>query len=364
MKQKVSISAVKQLMKLCSVQDAPVLWDGPLSDELLRLGAANGVGAWCYRQVKCGQIEGISAESMSAWKGVYLNNTIRYQHYLSVFNRVSQALEAAGIPVVALKGIALSSSLYADEGLRPMGDIDLLVPEGEGLKALSVLLQKGAKPLVVPRSKYHEVTDAHVRAVEVNGIMVEIHQRLFALGSDFYTQTSDLFRHTLEIDKQGVGLRILDDKMQAYHLITHAIKGVEMDGLRLGWLLDIALLLNKAADLATFLDDVYSICPKKKTAMQQMVKMVMLLMPDKYISGSDDKEALMERIAFLLSEQNQSRKHRLINLKHLINTPGFSAKFKLLFFEFFPQKAYMKYRYQTDRKEPLWRLYLKRVFRF
>ncbi|MCX6020384.1 MAG: nucleotidyltransferase family protein, partial [Chloroflexi bacterium] len=37
---------------------------------------------------------------------------------------------AAGIPVIALKGAALAHTVYPDPALRPMGDLDLLVAEG------------------------------------------------------------------------------------------------------------------------------------------------------------------------------------------------------------------------------------------
>jgi hypothetical protein len=41
---------------------------------------------------------------------------------------VLDALDAAGVPVVALKGVALAGSVYDDPAQRPMSDVDLWVP--------------------------------------------------------------------------------------------------------------------------------------------------------------------------------------------------------------------------------------------
>ena len=43
-------------------------------------------------------------------------------------DQVLEALDGAGVPVVLLKGAALSLSVYPDPALRTMGDLDLWVP--------------------------------------------------------------------------------------------------------------------------------------------------------------------------------------------------------------------------------------------
>ena len=52
-------------------------------------------------------------------------------------------LGAAGIPVILLKGAALCAAHYQDWSLRPLGDLDLLVPEEDAARALRVLQAAG-----------------------------------------------------------------------------------------------------------------------------------------------------------------------------------------------------------------------------
>ena len=55
------------------------------------------------------------------------------------------ALEAAGIPVRVLKGIAVAHLDYADPALRPFVDVDILLPTGEIDRAAAVLRPVGLR---------------------------------------------------------------------------------------------------------------------------------------------------------------------------------------------------------------------------
>lgn len=58
-----------------------------------------------------------------------------------------EALGAAGIPVVLLKGAALAFGAYASPGLRPMSDVDLLVPARAAAGARRVVEEAGYVPV-------------------------------------------------------------------------------------------------------------------------------------------------------------------------------------------------------------------------
>ncbi len=363
MNKSIAIEELEAILNLCRLNDKVLDVRYSLTPSIQQLATYNGVAAWIYSRYKNGLIKGIDDDQLMPWKNVYFQNTIQYQKFLAVFKKVSDLLQKHGIQLLALKGMALASELYADEGLRPMGDLDILVPEGRGAEALQALLDNGAQQLAVPRSGLHEQADAHVRAIRMDGIMVEVHQRLFARGSAFYLENTDRFTNSIGICKQGIEIQRMNDILMAYHLVAHALKGIHMGGLRLGWLLDIAILLGKVDNKATFIDSVLSIKPSKKKALKQVLNMALLLLPDNQQVDVSLRRQELQKIAYLMEEKDLGPKHRLINLFHLFNTPGFGIKAQLLWREFFPEKEYMEYRYQTQKKEALWRLYIKRIIR-
>ncbi|MCI5211048.1 MAG: hypothetical protein D3910_20190, partial [Candidatus Electrothrix sp. ATG2] len=94
-------------------------------------------------------------------------------------DRVLSILTEAGIPALILKGAALCHTLYPEPGLRPMRDIDLLLPWDEALPAHALLQQHGFQDPAV----FTPVDHLHLAALykETDGIKVclELHRSLF-----------------------------------------------------------------------------------------------------------------------------------------------------------------------------------------
>jgi hypothetical protein len=75
---------------------------------------------------------------------VLVLNTQRNQQLTLVIERAAQALNAIGIVPILFKGAAhLTNALYPAQGLRIVGDIDLLVPGGRALDIDKALKQAG-----------------------------------------------------------------------------------------------------------------------------------------------------------------------------------------------------------------------------
>jgi len=67
-----------------------------------------------------------------------------------LFARLAPAaamLQQAGIPVLVLKGVPLALRYYRDAGLRPMRDLDLLVPEQRAREAIQLFQSAGWREL-------------------------------------------------------------------------------------------------------------------------------------------------------------------------------------------------------------------------
>jgi hypothetical protein len=60
-------------------------------------------------------------------------------HNYGEFHRVARALGKAGIPLIALKGLHLAELVYRDISLRPMSDLDILVPRERVAQCVAVL---------------------------------------------------------------------------------------------------------------------------------------------------------------------------------------------------------------------------------
>jgi hypothetical protein len=71
---------------------------------------------------------GIIEPELQRLKGVYQFSWYRNQVLFAEGASLIRALEAAGVAVMLIRGAAAAATYYGDTGLRPMNDLDLLVP--------------------------------------------------------------------------------------------------------------------------------------------------------------------------------------------------------------------------------------------
>jgi hypothetical protein len=102
--------------------------------------------------------------------------------------RVHRLLVEAGIPYQALKGAFLAFHAYPQPGLRPLRDLDILVPKAEALRAFEVLIAGGlVRPPEYPgtpeamMSIWNHLPELRTASGQVT---VEVHARLHVPEKD------------------------------------------------------------------------------------------------------------------------------------------------------------------------------------
>jgi hypothetical protein len=130
---KASLETRKKIYRsLCYVlsdRASQVAWDEytPADWDLFaQMADREGVAPLMYWKLKDSPIE-VAPSTFNFLRSTYYQtlaqNTLMYQE----LDRILRALDEVGIPVIVLKGAALAATVYEDIGLRPMGDLDLLV---------------------------------------------------------------------------------------------------------------------------------------------------------------------------------------------------------------------------------------------
>jgi hypothetical protein len=120
------------------------------------------------------------------------------------------------IPTVVLKGAALATTLYPSIGLRPMGDIDLLVPQDRLAEAVACLQALGyVEPTPDMAPGLNQVVGHHVSldGGQAIPLHVELHWTLGAAEHDrhapsmpwFWQQTEPLSLGAEELGSRGAG---------------------------------------------------------------------------------------------------------------------------------------------------------------
>jgi putative nucleotidyltransferase-like protein len=123
------------------------------------------------------ELRGAPSSLAETFRRDRMMTTIHHLVLAQVAEECALAFSAAGVPVVLLKGLSYNATIYRDAGLRPTGDIDLLVPEGARRAAFAALDALGFEPRAAAPgfddADYHEV------AWTRNAVEVDLH---FALA--------------------------------------------------------------------------------------------------------------------------------------------------------------------------------------
>ena len=137
--------------------------------------------------------------------------------------RVFAALDQAGVSFIVLKGAALIACYLTDRSLRPMGDIDILVPEERLADAIAVLTAMNLHPGILVRDVLLNCRDPRIPGCNFVGPHGNIDLHWKALHLDLRPGADDRFWDAhRKASLDGMPIRVLDPAHQLIHICAHA----------------------------------------------------------------------------------------------------------------------------------------------
>ena len=191
------------------------------------------------------------------WRGAHRAAALQAMTQRAALADCWGLLEQAGHQPIALKGAWLAAQAYPEAALRPMRDLDLLVPLPGVRAAYQLLLAAGYREVEPAEMALDDVIrlDKHMPVlVSPRGTMIELHHRLWEPDGrlDHASPATDeaALRGRAVLDSAGI--RYLAPQDTLAHLIVHAVYSHRLDCGPL-LLADIDFLLNAAViDWARF----------------------------------------------------------------------------------------------------------------
>ena len=154
-------------------------WSG-----LVTSAEQHGLGPLLHAHVRAGVLEPPEAARRQLW-ALYGRHRRENAIRLRALDEALAGFSDAGLRVVVLKGPVLADLVYRDPGLRPMSDLDLLVPAEDLVRAQRLLGAMGFRAPVPPSThrlrRKHHLSPA-VRIADGLPVVVEVHGDAF--GSD------------------------------------------------------------------------------------------------------------------------------------------------------------------------------------
>lgn len=153
---------------------APLLFHG-----LTQLSSLGEIEQYIPRQVR--------EELQKLYRGTQFRNRRLYR----VMRDIAQAFTQAGIQAMGLKDLQLAKEVYPDIGLRPMGDLDILIHYEDYLKVAQCMKELGFKPLPSSRIPFTlKYAWAHAFQRSTDNVWVDMQWNIVQREWDIYHEGS------------------------------------------------------------------------------------------------------------------------------------------------------------------------------
>lgn len=320
-------------------------------------------------------------ELLAAWRRRAWEDLARGQLMHRELLAALEVLNAAGIAVLLLKGAALCVDLYRDWSLRPLGDLDLLVPEADAQRALLALqaagyvlalghdelVERDAGPDLGALVAYHAQVTLH--APRPPGVVVDLHWHLFDRPAYRYgLPMAGFWAGSRPLDLEGRAARLLAPEAMVLHLVGHqAIHHPEWPGLSGRWRHDLAAFLRaeEGLDWTRLADEArrYRLLGPLREAVAGLPAWASVGASAAAALDAQGVEAAERRtLAWAARPRPGQLWQALDQLRHL---PGAGLRLRYLAAKLLPSPAYMRRRYARPGAvgRDLLGLYLARLVR-
>jgi hypothetical protein len=293
----------------------------------------------------------------------YYNAAANSSLMFSEFEHVLSELARADIEVVLLKGAALATTEYPDIALRPMGDIDLLVPPSNLKAAMGVVEAMAYEPVNPPMRRGLE----HLFFYETNYrggsrllTQVELHWDLVGGDGSRYRPDIDWFwAQTTVIRIGSTSALILSPTAHLLHAAVHASLKHGGDANRLLWLYDLHLIIKQRhqdIDWHCFVEKAreFHWGPAVGDALDELGRIFSTPLP---VWAHDALTADGDRATRHLMERTTiSGRTRTLGAWNHLAVLGWKAKFHWLAAVVLPDPTYMRWRYKP-KPRGIWPIY-------
>jgi hypothetical protein len=348
------------------VSFSPADWD-----LLVRRAQAEGVAALLYWKLsQSGKIDLLPETLQKSLRAMYFSTRMNNGEIIKELETLTRLFDGAEIPVVALKGVCFALTIYPDIGLRPMADLDLLVPASKLSEAVRITKSLGYVDAVPEASRglggllNHEVC---LKKIEAPFTTLELHNSLVADKSFIYAVPVDWFWSQTEpmegisSEKMISNLRMLTPTAQVLYASAHAMLQHGGRNTSLRWFYDLDRLIRFYADrvdwdLLLSQARTFEWSSAVSAALSQTVACFDTPIPQRVpeeLSKQPDRNA--KRVATL---KNRPATHTLEEAQKLMSLNG-HGRIRLILALIAPTPAYMRWRYglKASQALPAWYLY-------
>lgn len=316
-------------------------------------------------------------EVMAKLRKLYYGNTARNMYLYDELSKVLNAFKDAEIDVIVLKGAFLAETVYKNIGLRPMGDVDLLIKKEDLQKVKKKLIQLRYHTLVYPTKWHEQWQNEWAEEIQYTNqdknVRIDVHWNVQPPVIPFQIDINKSWEDARPVKVANVEALMLAPGDLLQHLCLHLDKHLNNSGaIPFRWYCDIAEVIRHYEKKINWK---YLVQSTKNYGIEEPIYQSLYFV-NKYLGAFvpmdvlKDLKTVKSNVNFddifrssrtMEGSLKKKDQWREINyLKRLTKVDGIVNKARILFGDVFPCKEFMMQRYQIKNKRLIGVYYLIR----
>lgn len=226
--------------------------DGGAWDSIASFAQEHGVAPLLHERLQTSGVLATLPDSAQAIL-VAARRTAAFEnlrHYAE-FRRISVAFNRRGIPLMALKGLHLAEQVYGDISLRPMSDMDILVPESRVAQAVAAMQTLDYGPDGDLSGSVGKMLQSKCNlgfAHRRHDVYVEVHWKLSEPGSPYAAPMDEIWQSARPAQLGGGDARVMSPEFLLLYVCAHLACN-HVFSLNLRALYDVAAIVGRVPGL-------------------------------------------------------------------------------------------------------------------
>lgn len=200
-----------------------IIREGPRWDRLLEAASHHGMEPMVYDRLAPAR-DAVPPRVLGRLQRAFERNGLRNLERYARLRVLVASLHAQGIRVAALKGAALAALVYRNPGLRPMIDVDLLVPRESLARAEDVVRALDYRELETPHDRdWYLARHHHARPYGAadGALTVELHHHLLSGEARRWLPIDELWERTVSTRIGPIEVDVLCPTDTVLHVAVH-----------------------------------------------------------------------------------------------------------------------------------------------
>lgn len=222
-------------------------------NDFISLAYSHGVFPLVYQTLKSYNNH-ISALVLTNMKKVNMDIVKLNMMMTSELIKVIRCLKINNISVICFKGPTLSKMLYGNITLRQYCDLDILIYKNDFDTAAGLLREfdyKSKLDYSISKEKIKELLPDHMFINNKNGVIIELHNKLFSSSFPIKIDNDIFFQNKTSIQLENEKVNIFLNEYLFIYLCLHGAKHLFS---RISWVVDIDKLVNTSKLNWTLID--------------------------------------------------------------------------------------------------------------